>query len=372
MITTRSKEDAAVAKKKHKAPAKRESVIPLNGRGEPKVGPRYGPRAASKSRQTPPSADAVLESGGMYWGSRLRKLRIARNMTLEQLADAAGCTKGYLSVIENALREVPSASMVASLARALGVAEGDLTRAADWERTPAHFRREVMQLAAREAAQREREKKLATILAKSGIDENGKLRGALDEAYRSGELQRLLGTRDDHAPGARGTGAAAAASDAPASSQRPSSSTSPVSLFLSKEVPLINYVAAGYPREFTDLSFPARVADEYVRCPDIDDADAFAARVVGESMMPEYREGDIVVFSPARQVKGGMDCFVRLEPDGETTFKRVFFEAGGPNGEMTGEERIRLQPLNPEFSAKVVAREMVGGLYAAVSVIKKV
>mgnify|MGYP002861220444 FL=1 len=128
---------------------------------------------------------------------------------------------------------------------------------------------------------------------------------------------------------------------------------------------------AGYPQEFTDLSYPAKVADEYVRCPDIDDADAFAARVVGESMMPEYREGDIVVFSPARVVKGGMDCFVRLEPDGESTFKRVFFESGGPNGEKTGEEWIRLQPLNPAFSAKVVAREMVGGLYAAVSVIKK-
>ncbi|MBL8876199.1 MAG: helix-turn-helix domain-containing protein [Phycisphaerae bacterium] len=344
-----------MAKKKRKSAARQESVIPLNDRGEPKVGPRYGPRAGQGERA--PSADAVLESGGMYWGSRLRKLRIARNMTLEQLADAAGCTKGYLSVIENALREVPSAAMVASLERALGVAEGDLTRAADWERTPAHFRREVMRLAGREAAQREREKKLATLLASSGIDENGKLRGGLDEAYRSGELQRLLGTRTDHVPQAR-----SAAATSPA----------PVSLFLSKEVPLINYIAAGYPREFTDLSFPARVADEYVRCPDIDDADAFAARVVGESMMPEYREGDIVVFSPARQVKGGMDCFVRLEPDGETTFKRVFFETGGPNGEKTGEERIRLQPLNPEFSAKVVAREMVGGLYAAVSVIKKV
>ena len=353
-----------MAKKKAKAV---ESVIPLNARGEPKVAPRYGPRQTKGAQSSArPGADAVMESGGMHWGARLRKLRLARNMTLEELAEASGCTKGYLSVIENALREVPSSSMVEALEKALGVAEGELTRAADWERTPAHFRREVMQLAAREAAQREREKKLATILAASGIDEEGKLRGALDEAYRSGELQRLLGAREDH-PDTRNASARAAANSASATTK-----PAPVSTFLAKEVPLINCVAAGYPREFTDLSFPARVADEYVRCPDIDDPDAFAARVVGESMMPSYGEGDIVVFSPARVVKGGMDCFVRLEPDGETTFKRVFFEAGGPNGEKTGEERIRLQPLNPAFSAKVVAREMVGGLYAAVSVIKKV
>jgi len=335
-----------------------EGVIPLNKRGEPKVGPRYGPRHGRQVvKGEKISAEAVMESGGMYWGARLRKLRLARNLTLEELASAAGCTKGYLSVIENALREVPSDSMIAELEKALDVPAGELARAAEWERTPIHFRREVMLLAAREASQREREKKLATLLAASGIDENGKLRGALDEAYKSGELQRLMGSREDHAPNTQ----IAAGTTTPA----------PVSRFLAREVPLINRVQAGYPVEFTDLSFPARVADEYVRCPDIDDADAFAARVVGESMMPEYKEGDIVVFSPSRAVRGGMDCFVRLEPDGETTFKRVFFESGGPNGEKTGEERIRLQPLNPAFSAKVVQREMVGGLYAAVSVIKK-
>jgi phage repressor protein C with HTH and peptisase S24 domain len=131
-------------------------------------------------------------------------------------------------------------------------------------------------------------------------------------------------------------------------------------------VPLINRVAAGYPADFTDLDFPARVADEYVRAPAAAgesaagrDPDLFAARVVGESMQPEYREGDIVVFSPAREVRSGVDCFVRLEPDHRTTFKRVYLEAGG---------LIRLQPLNPAFAARVVPREEVAGLYAAVSV----
>src|SRR6185295_1886767 len=91
------------------------------------------------------------------------------------------------------------------------------------------------------------------------------------------------------------------------------------------QVPLINSVAAGYPREFTDLGYPARVAAEYVRSPGIDDPDAFAARVVGDSMAPDYREGDVVVFSPARPVKSGTDCFVRLERDDMMTFKRVVF-----------------------------------------------
>ncbi len=147
-------------------------------------------------------------------------------------------------------------------------------------------------------------------------------------------------------------------------------------------MPIINAVAAGYPAEFTDLGYPVGVADEYLVVLEGTgigaDPDAFAARVVGDSMEPEYREGDIVVFSPARTVRSGDDCYARLAPredgeDGEdagaegATFKRVFFERGADGGEM-----IRLQPLNERYPARVVAREQVAGLYAAVSVTRAV
>ena len=78
------------------------------------------------------------------------------------------------------------------------------------------------------------------------------------------------------------------------------------------DIPIINKVPAGYPTDFTDLDYPPSVADEYVRCPDIHDPQAFAARVVGDSMEPAYREGDIVVFAPNTPAESGQDCFVRL------------------------------------------------------------
>ncbi|MGB0767502.1 MAG: S24 family peptidase, partial [Phycisphaeraceae bacterium] len=101
-----------------------------------------------------------------------------------------------------------------------------------------------------------------------------------------------------------------------------------------------------------------RIADEYVRVPDLADPDAFAARVIGDSMEPEYREGDIVVFSPARDVRDGVDCFARLEPDHESTFKRVFFDHA--------HHAIRLEPLNPDYPTRTVDREQVAGLFRAV------
>jgi SOS-response transcriptional repressor LexA len=267
-------------------------------------------------------------------------------MTLAKLADLVGCTPSYLSLVEHNQRAAPSEEILAKIEGALGFAGGRLVQAARWEATPDTVRREVTALQSTDRIAR----RLADILGASGLDEHGRLRGSLDRAYRTGELRRLVEAIGDceevAAPRAAG----------------PPPGQASIDRELPLQVPLINKVAAGYPADFTDLGYPARVADEYVRAPDVQDPDAFAARVVGDSMLPDYREGDVVVFSPAREVKNGMDCFARLEPDHQSTFKRVYFE------EAPGGEVIRLQPLNPAYPARVIAREEVAGLYAAVSV----
>jgi SOS-response transcriptional repressor LexA len=284
---------------------------------------------------------------GISVGALIGQRRKERKLTLQRVADMAGCAKSYLWQIEQGRRaNPPSAELLERLERALAMAPGTLVRVAQWASTPAAVRERVSALEVEQkVAQR-----LAEILASSGVDGAGKMGGALDRAHRSGELRRLV---ERIAPEKRGVASG--------------ETTPPIAVSLPMEVPLINRVAAGYPREFTDLGYPARVAGEYVRTPDVADPDAFAARVVGDSMLPEYREGDIVVFSPARAVSPGMDCFARLEPDHETTFKRVYFEK-----DAAGVELIRLQPLNPAFAPRVLPREQVAGLYVAVSVTRKI
>ncbi len=125
-----------------------------------------------------------------------------------------------------------------------------------------------------------------------------------------------------------------------------------------KPIPLINKVAAGYPADFTDLDYPVGVADSYVMVPDVADAQAFAITVCGESMVPRFREGDILVISPAAPVEGGDFCFVRIDSGGQTstTFKQVFFDDGN----------VRLVALNPAFQPQVYKREEVSGIFRAV------
>lgn len=322
---------------------------------------------------------------GELFGAALRRSRAARGWTLHELAErlrGAGhsCTKSYLSELENARRPLPTDEFIAAAENVLRLPPGTLTDAARWERTPEPVRAQMHSLESqRRIDQRQKQRflqRFAQILAATSTDQAGAMRGQLDAAFRSGELQRWVEELEGASPGddpARPSPVSADPAQRPATLRDAPVQAGPLRtgplrpVTLAQEVPLINSVAAGYPREFTDLGYPARVADQYVRVPDIADADAFAARVVGDSMAPSYLEGDIVVFSPAKDVRDGADCFARLEPDQQTTFKRVYFQRS-----EGGDELIRLQPINPAYPPRTLPRDQVSGLYAAVTVMRRV
>jgi phage repressor protein C with HTH and peptisase S24 domain len=104
-----------------------------------------------------------------------------------------------------------------------------------------------------------------------------------------------------------------------------------------------------------------KVYDEYVGAPGVTDLDAFAARVAGDSMRPKYRNGDIVIFSPATTARDGDDCYIRFT-DGRTTFKRVYYRG----------DKVRLKPRNDEFTGRTLPLSEVAGIYRAVYVYRAV
>lgn len=281
-------------------------------------------------------------------GIRIREKRAAAGLSLQDVAEQVGCVRSYLSMIETGSRPASEVDqeLLARIEKVLGATRGELTRAAQWAGAPAEVKRAVKEMSATQKA--------AAGALRAAIGPGG----SLDDAYRSGKLHKIVDTLDP-APAAPGV--------------------ETIPSVLPVQVPLINSVAAGYPRGFTDLGYPARVADEYVRTPDVLDPDAFAARVVGDSMSPDYREGDIVVFSPMREVKNGTDCFVRFEKDQEATFKRVEIEVikavlkPGPGEKARPAEMwIHLIPLNAKYARKRINREDIAGMYAAVSVTRKI
>ncbi len=316
------------------------------GQHEGKTFAKRGPKGGRKP--SGPGANPLQVGVGRLMASRRRQL----GLSLSDLADVVGVTKSYLSSIETHKRPyAPSEDLVAKLEDALRLSRGEMLKLAQWQATPPEVRQTVERLTEQQRAAR----RVAELLRAGAPRENPALPGqsvlrSLDDLFRTGELKQLIEQMDPS--GSRPT----AESEAMLA----------VRQLLPTQVPLINSVAAGYPSEFTDLGYPARIADEYVPGAPTGDPDAFAARVVGDSMEPDYREGDIVIFSPTKRMAvdgGGTDCFVRLEPDHESTFKRVFFEKNHKAMEV-----IRLQPLNSKYPARIVPREKVAGCYPAVSV----
>jgi len=252
----------------------------------------------------------------MALGNIIRKRREEMKLTLDEVSKRVGFSKPYLSTVETGrVNNPPSDELLRGLEQVLGFEPGLLLHIAHVERMPSDIRQEY----------------------ESAEAENKKLRGLIKRLIKKSpdkaKMKRLLKAEKVNI-------------------EQVSESISPGRL-----VPVINKVAAGYPADFDDLDYPVGIADDYVRCPDIHDPNAFAVRVVGDSMEPKYIEGDIVVFSPAVEVRSGDDCFVRFSEPHETTFKRVFFEK---------DDQVRLQPRNEKYAPMIIEGKRVNGLYRAV------
>ena len=252
----------------------------------------------------------------MSLGQIIRSKREQLNLTLDVVSNKVGYSKPYLSTIETGkVKNPPSDDLLTRLERVLKFESGLLLHIAHMERMPSDVRG----------------------IYESREAENQKLRQL---------VQRLAQKK-----------AKASEVNAVLARAKQQTKEGKSSLAAGRLVPIINKVAAGYPAEFNDLDYPVGIADDYVRCPDLHDPNAFAVRVVGDSMEPRFSEGDIVIFSPAVEVQNGDDCFVRFTMPHETTFKRVFFEKEG---------KVRLQPRNERYSPTVVDGNRIDGIYRAV------
>jgi len=252
----------------------------------------------------------------MSLGQIIRKKRERLNLTLDEVSGKVGFSKPYLSTIETGkVKNPPSDELLRKLEKILEFDSGLLLHIAHMERLPSDIRQGY------ESAEAENQKWRQFI------------KNLINAKPEAAEFDTLLTESNLDIK-----------QDVPA-------------LAAGKLVPVINKVSAGYPSDFNDLDYPVGIADDYVRCPDLHDANAFAVRVVGDSMEPKFFEGNIVVFSPATEVHNGDDCFVRFSQPHETTFKRVFFEQA---------DKVRLQPRNEKYSPLIVEGKRINGLYRAV------
>jgi repressor LexA len=251
----------------------------------------------------------------MSLGQIIREKREGLGLTLDEAAAYTGFSKPYLSTVETGrVKNPPGDELLKKLEEYLQFNPGQLLYLAHMERLPSDIQQEFEAI---EAQNRNYKQLIKQIIEHQTVSpEVGNLLKACDpgteqkQAIKSGQL-----------------------------------------------VPIINRASAKYPADFDTMNYPIGSAEDYVRCPDLHDPNAFAVRVIGDSMTPAFTEGDIVIFSPAADVQNGDDCFVRFSHPHESTFKRVFFETEG---------KVRLQPRNETYAPQIVDGARIHGTYRAV------
>ena len=114
-------------------------------------------------------------------------------------------------------------------------------------------------------------------------------------------------------------------------------------------VPLLGFAEAGAGGYFDDGGFPAGAGWDEIAFPAVDDTHAYALEVSGQSMEPAYRDGDIILVSPAAPIRRG-DRIVVKTRDGEVMAKEL---------KRSTAKSIELKSLNAQHPDRTIANEDV-------------
>ena len=87
-------------------------------------------------------------------------------------------------------------------------------------------------------------------------------------------------------------------------------------------VPLIGFAEAGAGGFFDDGGFPVGKGWDEIAFPAVNDENAYALEISGESMLPAYRDGDVIIVSPASPVRRGDRVVVKTKT-GEVMVKEL-------------------------------------------------
>src|SRR5438128_3922983 len=113
---------------------------------------------------------------------------------------------------------------------------------------------------------------------------------------------------------------------------------------VTQAVPLIGFAEAGDGGYFDDGGFPVGRGWDEIAFPAVNDEHAYALEISGSSMEPAYRDGDVIVVSPAAPVRRGDRVVVKTKND-EVMVKEL---------KRRTSRTIELRPLNAEHKERTL------------------
>ena len=114
-------------------------------------------------------------------------------------------------------------------------------------------------------------------------------------------------------------------------------------------VPLIGFAEAGSGGFFDDGGFPVGKGWDEIAFPAVTDEHAYALEISGESMQPTYRDGDVIIVSPAAPVRRGDRVVVKTK-NGEVMVKELKRQTA---------KQVELKSLNADHPERTLSLEDV-------------
>jgi phage repressor protein C with HTH and peptisase S24 domain len=112
----------------------------------------------------------------------------------------------------------------------------------------------------------------------------------------------------------------------------------------SRPIPLVGFAEAGGAGHFDDAGFPAGKDWDEIAFPQLDDDHAYALEISGPSLQPAYRDGTIIVVSPAAPIRRG-DRIVIMTRTGDVSVAEL---------KRKTVKTIELKPLNDGENERAV------------------
>jgi len=112
-----------------------------------------------------------------------------------------------------------------------------------------------------------------------------------------------------------------------------------------RPVPLLGFAEAGAGGYFDDGGFPAGEGWDEIAFPAVNDEHAFALEISGQSMEPAYRDGDVIIVSPAAPIRRGDRVVVKTR-SGEVMAKEL---------KRSTAKSVELKSLNAEHADRTLA-----------------
>jgi phage repressor protein C with HTH and peptisase S24 domain len=109
-------------------------------------------------------------------------------------------------------------------------------------------------------------------------------------------------------------------------------------------VPLIGFAEAGAGGYFDDGGFPVGKGWDEIPFPAVNDENAYALEISGDSMEPAYRDGAVIIVSPAASIRKNDRVVVKTK-DGEVMVKEL---------KRKTSKSIELRSINPQHAERTL------------------